>query len=284
MTRQPGLRRGMTLIEVMIATTLLLLVTAIAALVARRTTSILSVLSTRDTRGSALSDALATLQRHAAGTQPELGDIHALRDSVVEFSHTIGTTSACSIRGDTLTVPQPDEALPWTPTMPRLVTTDDRVRIWDDRRQQWITRQVVATAPAAGACGDVTLPWPGLARQRLRLDDSLPGVRAGAPLAVLQRERWSLVRGGDARWSLSLATWDAAAGSFAVPQPLVAPLASPRSPDGAGLVVTGVDRDGSPVSDSTLQLIRSLRVLFRSERHPRAGLLTDSVQINVGIH
>jgi prepilin-type N-terminal cleavage/methylation domain-containing protein len=283
MNGHTALRRGMTLIEVLIATTLLLVVTSLAALVARRSLSTLTTLATLDTRAAALSDALATLHRHVAGAQPALGDIHAVHDTVLELSHTIGSTSACSIHGDTVTLPRTDDALPWSSSLPRLVTTDDRIRLWHERGQRWITRQVIATAPAAAACGDAMHPWPGVARQHLILDDSIPDAHPGAPVAVLQRERWSLVRGGDGRWSLSFATWDAAGATFAVPQPLVAPLASPRSADGPGLQVAASDRDGRPITDSTRQLTRFVTVRLRTERHPRAGLLSDSVRINVGI-
>lgn len=283
MTRDiPASRAGVTLVELMVAMMLMMVLAAIGGVAARRTLSTQAQLFRTDTRATTLSDALRTLTRHASKADPSLGDLRRARDTVLEFVHAIGITSICRIKGDTLTIGSSHDSLPWSSVSPRAVTTDDAVRVWLEDPPHWETRAIAAIGTASGACGDSAVVWPDRAAQRVTLASTIAGARVGAPIRILQREKWSLVRGGDGTWALSLATWDASANVFTIPQPLASPLASPSAPDGPGLAARAIDPTGAILTDSALRVARSLIVTLRTPRHPRDGVLNDSVRINVG--
>ncbi len=275
-------RAGVTLVELMVSMMLMLVIAAIGGLTARRTLGSQAQLARIDTRATTLSDALRTLTRHANTADPTLGDLRRARDTVLDLMHAIGITSVCRINGDTLTIGSGNDSLPWSTVSPRTVTTDDAVRAWVENPPHWETREIIAVGIASGACGDSTLAWPDRATQRLTLAGTVAALHVGAPVRVLQHEKWSLVRGGDGTWALSLATWNAATNAFGTPQPLASPFAAPSAPDGAGLSVRAINPAGATVTDSALRSARSLLITLRLPRHPRDGLLTDSVRINVG--
>lgn len=285
MTHRRRQRRGTTLIELTVALVLLLIVLSLGSLAARKSISTVARVSLIESRSTGIADALRTLARHTVNADPRANDIRVARESVLDLVHTIGLSTVCRVRADTLSITQADDSLPWRTTVPRGITPDDEVRVWNEAIQLWHTRGIRVTAGASGRCGDSSATWPGTASQRLILSDSLPGIRPGAIVRVLQRERWSLVRGADGLWSLSLATWDAAGARFDVPQPLVSALASPGSPLGPGLSVVAIDSAGHTlIADSTLLRTRSIFVVLRSARHALDGTRTDSVRINVGAH
>ena len=280
----PRERAGVTLIELMVSMMLLLVVVAIGAIAARRTLSIQARVALQDNRASGISDALRTLARHAVDADPRLNDIRAARDTAIDIIHAIGVMTVCRARGDTVVSTTVDDSLPWSTVLPRAISTDDQLRFWNDSRQIWIQRGVRNVATATGTCGDSTSLFPGRAWQRIVLADSAGNIRAGTIVRVLQRERWSLVRGGDGVWALSMATWDATRNAFDTPQPLVAPLASPSAAGGAGFGIRAIDARGTIVADSALTTTRSLIAVLRAPRHALYGALSDSVRINVGAH
>ncbi len=277
-------REGVTLIELLVSLMLLLVVVAIGAIAARRTLAIEARTSLRASRESGISNALRTLARHASNAEPARGDIRRARDTVLDMVHTIGITSVCRVSRDTVMITSDADSLPWTTVLTRAVTADDEVRVWRDEAHDWVQRGLRAVSGASGSCGDSVRTLPGRATQRLVLSDTVSGVYSGAPLRVLQRERWSLVRGGDGAWALSMATWDAARGVFQVPQPLIAPLASPTAVGGAGFAISAIDSRGVAVIDSALVRTRSLFAVLRAPRHQIYGNVADSVRINVGQH
>jgi type II secretory pathway pseudopilin PulG len=282
--RAEKMRPGLTLVEITVSLVLLLVLLSVGSLVARRSIQTLARVSTTELRTATLSDALRTLTRHVRNADPAAHDLRAAGDSVLDLVHTIGAATLCRVSRDTIVLPAPDDTLPWATTLPRWVTTDDAVRVWHDDEARWIERGIRSVAPASGVCGDSAAPWPGRAGQRLLIDDTIGGARPGAFVRVLQRERWSLVRGGDGQWSLALATWDALSRTFSTPQPVVAPLAAPTAPDGPGLLVRAVDAAGRHVADSGLADTRAVIVSLRSKQHARLGTIVDSVRINVGPH
>ena len=279
------LRAGVTLIELLVSMVLLLIVIAIGAVTAQRTVAVQARLSAQTARRDGISDALRTLERHAAGVDPAAGDLLAARDSVVELLHTIGIATVCRSGGDTLVLEHAADSLPWAGTLPRAVTGDDELRVWDDGAGRWMRRRIVAVGSAGGACGDGVTPWAGRAVQRLRIDSAVDQLRPGSLVRVLQRERWSLVRSGDGSWSLSLATWDAARRAYDASQPLLSSLAAPSAPGGRGFTVRALDRVGATLLDSAaLRRARALLFTVRSASHSRYGTTIDSIRVNVGAH
>lgn len=277
----PTQRHGITLIELVVALSLLLLLLGIGSITARRALTTQSLGSTADARAVAISDALQTLARHASDADPVNGDLFVVRDTALQLRHGIGLTSVCKASADTLVTSGGNDETPWRTMLLRQITDDDQVRLWHEPTRSWILRSIRTTAPATGTCGDSTAPWPERASQRLLLDDSIPGIHAGAPVRVLQRERWSLVRGGDGNWSLTLATWNAARAAFNTPQPLLSPLAAPFAPDGPGLSVHAISAEGDTLAASALTRTRTIIAVIRSSTHPRLGNFTDSIRINV---
>jgi len=277
------LRRGLTLVEMLVAIVLVTMLVAIGGATTQRVLAVHARTSAADSRRSALADALATLTRHAASVQPMQGDLRTARNTTLEIVHDIGMTTVCRAAGDTLVVTSGADTVPWSSTLPRAITTDDVVRIWHEADARWLPRNVLAIAPASGTCGESARPWPGAGTQRLLLDRNTAGLRPGATVRVLRRERWSLVLGGDGKWSLALATWDASRDIFAVPQPLLSPLASPSARTGAGFDVRAVDGEGRALADTALAGAHALLVTLRSLPTARLDAITDSVRINVAI-
>lgn len=277
-------RRGVTIVELVVAITLLLLLMGIGAITATRALATQARSSAADTRAVAISDALHTLARHTIDADPGAGDLFVVRDTVLQLRRAIGITSVCRTAADTLVISTGDATLPWSTTLPRLVTDDDEVRLWHESSRSWMHRRVRLASSASGVCGDSLSPWPDRARQRLVLDSGLPGIRAGSTVRVLQRERWSLVRGGDGKWSLALASWNSARSGFGTPQPLLSPLASPSAPTGPGFAVRAISKTGVTLPPTALADAHSIIAVIRSATHPQIGHASDSVRMNVRTH
>ncbi len=280
-------RGGFSLAELLVSLILTLVVVSIGALSARRTVGGLTKLSTIDTRAAGISDALQTLSRHVANADPQAGDLRSVHDSVLDLMSTIGVTSACRVRADTVVLLAPasaasDDTLPWAAVLPRAVSIDDELRYWHPQSATWRSLSVRAVGSASGSCGDSLAPMPGTAGQRVIISDTLPPTMVGTVIRVLQRERWSLVRSSDGQWSLSQSTWDTSTNAFAASQPLYAPLSAPTSSDGGGFVVSAFDARGTRLADSTLAQARTVVAQLRAPRHARFGSFVDSVRINVG--
>jgi prepilin-type N-terminal cleavage/methylation domain-containing protein len=277
-------RRGVTLIELLVALLLSAVVVAVGSMSVTMSLRELTRADTTGTRAAALTDALHTLERHLTTAEASANDLRVVRDTAVDLLHTIGVASVCRVHADTLVLSTTTDSLPWRTVMPRAPTTDDAVRIGPTEVGVWLTRGVRDVGSASGLCGDTAVVWPGRAWQRLVLTDSLPEIRVGAIVRIMQREKWSLVRGGDGQWSLSLATWDAASSRFGVPQPLLTPLASPTAPGGAGFSAAALDVRGVALPDSALARTRVVHITLRSARHARLGQVADSVRIHVGAY
>ncbi len=280
----PTSRPGVTLVELLVALVLLLVLLTISSASMQRLLAVQARTGTTEARGSASSDALQTLRRHAATIDLASADLRVARDTALELVYTVGVTTVCRTNRDTLVVTSSADSLPWSSTLPRAITSDDAVRIWHDADARWMRRRVLGALPASGPCGDSSVAWPDRATQQLLLDSGTTGLRPGVAVRVVQRERWSLVRGGDGRWSLSLATWNAARNSFDVPQPLLSPLSAPSAAGGAGLVVRALDAQQRVVSDSALQTASALLIVLRGLPSRRDGAPLDSVRIHVGAH
>jgi len=162
------------------------------------------------------------------------------------------------------------------------VTTSDALRLWREADASWIARGVLAASTSSLPCGEAWAPWPGAAAQRLRLTDAATGLRPGALVRVVERERWSLAASGDGSWSLTLTGWNPGTGAFAVPQPFVSPLAPLTSPGGAGFRVRARDASGAVLGPGSLDSARFIDVILRSAPHARYGVILDSVRVNVG--
>ena len=275
------LRRGVTLVELLVALVLLLVLVTISGASMQRVLAAQARTGNLDARGAASSDALETLSRHAASIDVAAADLRVARDTALELVRTVGVTTVCRANADTLLVSSAADTLPWSSTMPRTITSDDAVRTWHDADARWIMRRVLRAMPAAIACGDSTIAWPGRATQQLLLDSTTTGTRPGATVRVMQRERWSLVLGGDGRWSLSLATWDAGRNTFGTPQPLLSPLAAPSAGGGPGLAIRAIDAQGRALPDSSLTMATALLVVLRGLQSARDGAPIDSVRVHV---
>jgi prepilin-type N-terminal cleavage/methylation domain-containing protein len=273
---------GFTVIELLVSLVLLSMLVMLSAQTARVALTTQARTDHLASRASALADARRTLRAHLAGIAPTRNDLHEVRDTVLDLTHTLGSTVVCRVMGDTVVIAARVSGAPWHAAAARLVDRGDMVRVWNERVAAWSDHVVLDARSASGPCGDATRPWPEAASQRLVIADTLPSrVRPGAPIRVMQRQKWSLVRGSDGLWSLSLATWDAALARFATPQPLVSGLAAPSAPEGAGFAVRAEDSVGSTLSTALLTRTRHVSVRLRAARHPRYGSLTDSVLVNV---
>ncbi|MCU0625023.1 MAG: hypothetical protein MUF21_00825 [Gemmatimonadaceae bacterium] len=265
--------RGATLVATLVALvigSIAITLVARAAVAALATEARLARLARlRDDPG----DALETIAHRLRDSSPRDGDLLQADGAVLALRARIGTGLVCAQARDTLLLAAGDDAAPWRDAWERAPRAGDVLRTsHDSGRAQSALRRVDAIdqpcAPGARA-------WSLRARWRVVTADTLPALAIGHAVRVAARERWTLHRGADNAWALGQATWDAALGTWATPQPLVAPM---RSPAAGGFRVTAHDSTGAPLplarlADATLVTLVA---------HADDAAAPDTMRIHVG--
>ena len=271
-----ALRRGFTLVELLVALVLAGIVSAGAAAVLsgteRQMRRAIGVRTSRRTLREA--DLVLNAELRAASAD----SIRLLGDTAAEFLALVGTSVACFSERRSLVLP------------PAMVTIGGPYSVWRNRVESgdmvvafdtlrggtWRTASVVSAnwrrlgvgcSPASGLLSAVD----NAARKAmlvLELDRDLIGIEVGAPVRVLRRNRYVLRRGVDREWTLSFRRC-ALAGGCEASQPVVGELASPSD---SGLIFTR--RGAGPGLDVIV------RVPTRDPSRPRDSRRLSIVQRN----
>ena len=235
-------RRGFSVVEVLVATTLsLLVVTAAVALFVNQTRAYLRVRGMaavqRDLR---LGIALLPMDLRAASRRD--GDLLALNETSIELFATIGGSVICEATGllkTGLTLPPANMAPVAFTNFYTAPQAGDVVKVLIRRQQGgdtdfWLTGQVAggltpsssaAQRLCAGATAEtgtsprLSLPitWP-----TVPLTTDLDVIRPGMPVRVLRRVRYSLYQEGSGRWYLGYAEWQPS-GTWGTRTPIAGP-------------------------------------------------------------
>ncbi|HEX6534762.1 MAG TPA: hypothetical protein VF041_09190 [Gemmatimonadaceae bacterium] len=260
--------RGATLAELLVALVLFASVggAALGALAtqqrfARRTLQ--RLVARRAARDAA--DALRSDLRPIA---PSRGDLLALGATRIEFRGAIGNAVVCAVDlGRSVLHLPPREAAGGALTswvVPPVAGDTLLVRVPaplpDAARWE---AHVLAADPARGACplagGLVASAAESSSAIALRVAPPLSsGVRAGAPVRVVRRERYELYRGGDGGWYLGFTD---CRGGRSTPCAVVQPVSGPFAPGGVAFSYRGAAGEETSIPP----LVKSVRVLLVGE-------------------
>ena len=273
-------RRGTTLVELLVALTMLaVLVAATADVVARqwRTQGALDARRAARAQLAAAADALRPALRMAAGDggAVDSSDFLFVSDTLLELRTALGASVVCAVAGPTTVELPPlssaSPSLTWWRAAPQpgdvaLVFSDDSLG------GAWRTLPVAALGTSAAGCAGSSLvsasdPQP---RHRLTLAAALPaGVVPGTPIRFARRVRWLHYRASDGRWYLGEREWDGTAWTG------TQPVAGPLRPPGArgGLAMRALDSTGSALNGAAAATARVVRVdvVVRADVTPLAG-------------
>ena len=289
-------RRGLTLIELIIAMTVGGVALALIAVVSVRQQRLYADVADRAALTGQLQQASAVLPIELRGASPGAGDIREARDTAIELRSSIATAVVCdTLGGSIILAPASPGAAAFAGYLTGIAPGDTAwVLARGDTADAWIPYAVSsASSVAPGPCGPLgpRLNPVALASRRvaIRLGAAGPiATVAGSVLRVTRPVRYSLYRGGDGRWYLGQRDWNVASMRFNTIQPVSGPFSSASS---HGLVFQYVDSTGAalpiPVSDvRAISLIRidlrgQSRNVMRAFAGQTQGKSTDSVHLAV---
>jgi prepilin-type N-terminal cleavage/methylation domain-containing protein len=277
---RPPRRAGFSLVELLVAVTLLgVVLGAVVSLAVAQQRAHVALEGRRAARGQ-LRDAALLLARELRSVADDAGDLRAAHDTLLDLVATTGGSVACAVAGpETVELPPaepPETALTWWVAAPRpgdLALVLDAGAAPGEADDRWLALDVVAAVPSATACAGS--PFAGDVRggYRLTLAGGVPlppTLRPGAPVTLARRRRWSHYRGSDGLWYLGLREWDGA--EWGETQPAAGPLRRAGG-TGSGLSVTRLD------GGMRLVLRADPAVAWRAGREPVAS---ESVRVLVG--
>jgi hypothetical protein len=226
-------RRGTSIAELVVAFTVLTLLSALAA------TALVGA-ERRMRTGNASSVAERAVREGAAVLTAELAGADSLvarGDTAIDFLGMVGVTVVCTATDRALVVPPSvaSDASPFS-IWRSSPSVGDVVALFDPDAARWRYSRVDSVAARSDGAGctpssgllsvaDSTARRPVL---RFVLDAPLPaGLPVGAPARVMRRGRWALYRGGDGQWALGLRACDPIIGCGTA-QPASGPYASAR--------------------------------------------------------
>ena len=226
-------RRGSSLAELIVAFTMLTLLSALAATALVGAERRMRSANASSAAERAVREGAAVLLSELAGAD----SIVARGDTAVDYLGLVGVSVLCVAADSALVVP-PSVAsnVPPFSVWRASPSAGDVVALFDPGAARWRYSRVDSVASRSDGAG--CTPSSGLlsaadsvARRpvtRFVLDAQLPaGLPVGAPIRVMRRARWALYRGGDGRWALGLRACDPITGCGTA-QPASGPYASAR--------------------------------------------------------
>jgi prepilin-type N-terminal cleavage/methylation domain-containing protein len=289
-------RRGLTLIELIVAMTVGGVALALIAVISVRQQRLYADVADRTALTGQLRQASAVLPIELRAASPGAGDIREARDTAIELRSSIATAVVCDTLGGSIVLaPASPGAAAFAGYLTAIASGDTAwVLARGDTADAWIPYPVSSVSSVApGPCGPLgpRLNPTALVSRRVAIGLGTSGPIAnvaGSVLRVTRPVRYSLYRGGDGRWYLGQRDWNVASMRFNTIQPVSGPFSSASS---HGLVFQYVDSTGAalpiPVSDSrAISLIRidlrgQSRNVMRAFAGQTQGKSTDSVRLAV---
>lgn len=227
------IRRGHTLVELLVALGVGALVIGLGATIGFRHQRFHRDVVVAVERADEIDEMVALMPISLRGIAPGEGDIPigGARDTALEFRATIASATVCdSASSNTLLAP--------VEVTPRLASVLARPEAGDTAWfldtsgavEAWMPRAITAVFDSAAVCRvGASTPFgpPSRASIALRLA-SPPPVRP-AVVHVTRPWRYSVYRASDGRWYLGAKEWNPAQGRFNTIQPVAGPLVSPAA-------------------------------------------------------
>jgi hypothetical protein len=300
-----GCRRGLTLPELLVAATLLVLVGAALNTMFVGQTRMFSRTQGRTRMQRDLRTGLALLPldlRGAARESRTVADLTELRDSSLQLRATIGSSVVCA-RPTTI-----DIDLPPIGTARNTLTTwysqplpGDTVLLYNDgtlpgpEDDEWTPRAITAiTVGIPTACAGTPFVHPvddaGKWRWRMQLNATVPTtVPIGAPVRFLRSVRYSLYQPtlGASEWYLGYR--ELLSNAWSAPQPIAGPFEPYAATGGTGLRFAYFDTLGAPLATpATAARVGRIDLVFRSRAIMRRGtpqgdVIRDSIATRVAL-
>ena len=264
-------RRGVTLVELVVAMTVGGIVLALVAAISVRQQRLHADLTDRLAVTEQLREASTLLPVELRGLAIDAGDLRDARDTAVEFRSTIASAVVCdTIPGGLVLAP----AASGVSTFAGFLTSvGDGDTAWlltpADSLDRWIPLPIAATGTVAGGpCGSagpvLDAASRSVRRVSLRLAAMSSAVAIGSVVRITRPTRYSLYRGGDSRWYVGARDWNSAANRFNTTQPVSGPFASAA---GGGLELQYYDSAGTPLARPVVnrRAVASIRIAIRGQ-------------------
>ena len=264
-------RRGVTLVELVVAMTLGGLVLALVAAISVRQQRLHADLADRLALAEQLRQAATVLPIELRGLAVGAGDLRDARDTAVEFRSTISSAVVCdTIGGGVILAPSSPGPTPFAGFLTPITDGDTAwVLAPGDSVDRWNAFPIASVATVAGGGCDRAGPVldasaRATGRISLRFAPGQPAVASGSVVRVTRPTRYSLYRGGDGRWYLGARDWNAAANRFNTIQPVSGPFASAAA---RGLELQYVDSSGVALPRPVVSLgdVAMIRMTVRGQ-------------------
>lgn len=215
-------RRGVTVVELLVAMTLAAVVlgSATSTLVRQRRRA--DDQASRARADSQLRAVLGELEAVLAGLAPAAGDLVAgeARDTAVQLRTVVASAMACDSGAGHVLLAADDTSGGRTSGFAATPKIGDS--LWWRRTESadWLGRRVADISTGTGACAVSGPAAQPLVRLVLASFDTVP---RGAPLRLTRQSRISFYRAADGTWQLGVTEWSDILHAFASPQPVAGP-------------------------------------------------------------
>ncbi len=226
------MRRGASLVELLVALVITAVVLAVATgslLRQQRTSRALSVIGAANAQ---LRAGTSLLPAQLALLSPATSDLAVgqIRDTALQFRSAIATGVSCDSGAAVVFAIEQDSL--WTSGVASTPHGSDSLWWYDGDSARWNGRLVVGARTDSARCGPGR---SGSAGQKSVMHVDLAGsdvVQAFAPLRITRQTRIAVYRASDGTWQLGYREWNDVTATFAAPQPVAGPFARTAA-DGA---------------------------------------------------
>lgn len=242
----PVIRRGHTLLELLVALSVGVVVIGLAATIAFRHQRFHRDVVIAVERSDQLAELIALLPIPLRGISPGEGDIApgGARDTAIEFRGTIASAVVCDSASTTVMIAPLDAS-------PRLASALTRPEAGDTAwfldpsgaTETWAARAITVVSDSLALCRvGLSAPFGTSPRTSLAMRLATPAPVAAPIVRVTRPWRYSVYRASDARWYLGAKEWNPAVSHFNTIQPVAGPIVSPA---GGGMRFRYLDSLGS---------------------------------------
>jgi prepilin-type N-terminal cleavage/methylation domain-containing protein len=262
-------RRGVTLVELVVAMAVGGVVLALVAAISVRQQRLHADLADRLALTEQLRQAATVLPIELRGLAVDAGDLREARDTAVEFRSTIASAVVCdTLSGGVVLAPATAGSSALAGFLTSIADGDTAWAFTPDSIDRWIPLPIGSAGSAAGGgCGRggplLDASARALGRVLLRFATASP-LPIGSVVRVTRPTRYSLYRGGDGRWYLGAREWNAAANRFNTIQPASGPFMSAA---GRGLEFQYFDSGGASLARpvASPRDVALIRVIVRGQ-------------------
>lgn len=281
-------RRGLSLVEVLVALTLAAIVLGTATISVVRQQRTAARVRALVEGEAQLRSATALASSELAALAPDAGDLvpGEASDTALQLRAPVGSGLACGrgVGEVWLASDAPGEvAIAGLLTAPRV---SDSLWWYREPDSAWVGRRVTEVAGGQASCPSPLVGSHATTRLGLDAPDS---IASGVPLRLTRSVRYSVYRAGDGTWQLGMREWSDASGRFSTSQPVAGPFLR-RLAGGERTGFRYFDAAGRELEAGGATAVESGRVarirftaLARAPGSPLGGdtVLRDSVEVAV---